>query len=152
MGTGKTSVGKVLSKKLGRPLVDIDQHIEQSHKRKIADIFEKEGELYFRSLEKDAIRWAAQQEGLVITTGGGAVLDAENRENLKRDSHVVALLAKPETVFKRVKNSRKRPLLNKPDMLAEIKKLMIARQPYYQEAHFCFESDGKTSTQLGMKF
>lgn len=148
MGTGKTSVGKILAKRLGRPVVDVDQWVEQKEQRKISDIFEKEGEPHFRALEREAIRQAAQKEGVVITTGGGAVIDPINVEALKATGVLVALSSRPETIFKRVKNSRHRPLLKGSDVFSEIQRLLEIRKPFYEKADFHFETDGKSSTQV----
>ena len=148
MGTGKSTVGRMLAEQLGKPLIDIDQHIEETEKRKINDIFKKEGEPYFRALEKKAVRWASGKKGVVITTGGGAVIDPENTAALKEGGVLVALLAAPETVFKRIRNSRHRPLLKGDDMLSEIKRLMEIRKPYYDKADYKFETDGLTSAQV----
>lgn len=148
MGTGKTSVGKILAKRLGRPVVDVDQWVEQKEQRRISDIFEKEGEPHFRALEREAIRQAAQKEGVVITTGGGAVIDPINVEALKATGILVALSSRPETIFKRVKNSRHRPLLKGSDVFSEIQRLLEIRKPFYEKADFHFETDGKSSTQV----
>jgi len=148
MGTGKSSVGKTLARKLGRSFVDVDMWIETSQKRKIKDIFETDGEAYFRTLEKEAIRIISRQTGSVITTGGGVVLDAENRRLLKETGVVIALLAKPETIYERVKNSQHRPLLQGADRLSEIQSLLESRKGFYQEADLFFETDGKTSAEV----
>ena len=148
MGTGKTNVGKILGEKLNYSVVDVDRFIEDRERRKINDIFEKEGETYFRSLEKEAIKEISRKEGIVITTGGGAVLDPENIETLKKTGWIVALFARPETIYQRVKNSRHRPLLKGKDMLSEIKRLLVVRQPFYEKSDFRLETDGCTSSQV----
>lgn len=148
MGTGKTSVGKALAKKLGRPVIDIDRVIEEKEKRKISDIFEKEGEPRFREIEKETIRAQAAREGAVITTGGGAVLDPQNVEALRKNGTLVALLASPETIFERVSNAKHRPLLIGKDMLAEIKRLLAVREPYYRQSDHQFQTDGRTAGQV----
>ena len=148
MGTGKTSIGKVLAKELRREVIDIDQHIEKKEKRKVSDIFEKDGEAVFRRMEKEAIREISQKSGIVITTGGGAVLDPENWEALKKTGWVVALLARPETIYQRIKDSKRRPLLKVQDVYAEIKNLLEARQPYYERSDFSVETDGRTPPQV----
>ena len=148
MGTGKSSAGKALAKKTGRALVDIDQRVEEKEKRRIADIFEKDGEAAFRRLEKEAIREAVKGSGLVITTGGGAVLDPENLSALKAGGVVVALEATPETIFQRVKDSRHRPLLKSNDVLGEIRRLLESRRPYYRKADVVVSTDGKTALQV----
>jgi shikimate kinase len=149
MGTGKTSVGKALARRLGRPLVDIDAAIEQAQKRKIREIFAAEGEAHFRRLESAAIREAAARSDSVITTGGGAVLDPENFRALRANGWIVALSARPETIHARVKDSHQRPLLaGGADMLGEIRRLLEARAPLYREADYFFDTDGKNPAQM----
>ena len=148
MGTGKSSVGKALAKKLGRPLVDIDRLIEEDEERKISDIFEKDGEPYFRKLEKAALESASKRQGLVITTGGGAMLDPQNIETLRRSGWLICLSAKPETIYERVKDTRHRPLLKGGDVLSEIRRLMEIRQPFYAKADFYFQTDGRTAEEV----
>ena len=148
MGTGKTSIGKALAKKLSRPVLDVDHLVEEKERRKISEIFEKEGEARFRELEKEAIREVSQRQGVVITTGGGAVIDPDNVEALKKNGWIVALEAKPETIFERVKNSRHRPLLEGRDMMDEIKRLLALREPFYRRSDFSFQTDGKTSIEV----
>ena len=148
MGTGKTSVGKALAKKLGRPVIDIDRIIEEKEKRKIGDIFKKDGEARFRAIEKEAILSQAGKEGAVITTGGGAVLDPANVEALRTNGCLVALLASSETIYERVRNAKHRPLLNGKDMRAEISRLLEIREPHYRRAEYQFETDGLTADQV----
>ncbi|OGW80390.1 MAG: hypothetical protein A3C47_04915 [Omnitrophica bacterium RIFCSPHIGHO2_02_FULL_51_18] len=147
MGTGKTSVGKALAKKLGRSLVDIDRRIEDREKRKIKEIFEKEGEPYFRKLEKEVIREVSGEKRIVITTGGGAVLDSENISALKKNGILVCLVAAPETIYRRVKNSENRPLLEAGDKLTEIKRLLSAREPCYRAADYQLRTDAQRPEQ-----
>ena len=147
MGTGKSSVGKVLAKKMNRTWIDIDQRIEEEEKRKVADIFEKEGEAFFRKLEKEMVKRIAASSDQVITTGGGVVLDVENMQALKKNGVVVALAASAETVFQRVKDSRHRPLL-KGDKMAEIRRLLEQRKGLYEKADLTFRTDGKTAAQV----
>ena len=148
MGTGKTSVGKILARRLKKTARDVDEFIEAKEKRSIRDIFEKDGEAYFRRAEKEAIRAISREENVVITTGGGAVLDPENRKALSGSGWIVALHASPETIFKRVKNSKRRPLLQGEDMLSEIKKLLEIRKPFYNQADFSLDTDGKNTAQV----
>ncbi len=148
MGTGKTSVGKQLAAKLKRPLVDIDHFIEQKEKAKIRDIFEARGEAHFRALEKEAVAVAARGQGQVITTGGGVVLDAENVRMLKETGILVALEASPETIYKRVKDSRHRPLLKGDDLMASIESLYHIRKPLYESAELRFQTDGRTASEV----
>ena len=148
MGTGKTSVGKILAKRLNRPVVDVDLVIEKSVEKKISEIFESEGEARFRALEKEAIRQICRDQGIVITTGGGAVLDPENIETLKASGCVIGLSAKAETIFKRIKHSRHRPLLNGHDKLKDIQRLLAERRPFYEKADLHFDTDGRSASQM----
>ena len=151
MGTGKTSVGKKLAPKLGYRVIDVDLHIESAEKKIISQIFSESGEAYFRELEKKAIREISRQKRVVITTGGGAVLDEENIKALRENGLIVALLASEETIYERVKKSKHRPLLEKEDVKLEIEKLYRERAPLYQTADLKFETDGQTSAQVADK-
>ena len=148
MGTGKTSVGKILAKKTGRQVVDIDHCIEDAQKRRIADIFEREGEAYFRSLEKEMIRKVSAGRSQVITTGGGAVMDQENLSLLRSGGLLIELTAKPETIHARVKGTRNRPLLKAPDVLGRIRRMLEERGPYYAKADWHFFTDGLSAEQV----
>ena len=150
MGTGKTSVGKILARKLGLEFVDIDRRIEEKAGRKIREIFKTDGEAAFRALEKEEIRAAVPSaaRGTVITTGGGAVLDPENWGVLRAAGLVVALTAAPETVYRRVRHSDDRPLLSTGDRLTQIRSLMEERRPYYERADVSVPTDGKTPAQV----
>jgi shikimate kinase len=143
MGTGKSSVGRILAGRLLWPHVDVDQRIEQGEKRKIAQIFETSGEAFFRGLEKQIISEISVAEKTVITTGGGALMDPENLEALKRNGWLVALEASPETIYQRVRGTRHRPLLCVQDPLGEIRRLLEIRRPSYQCAEYFFKTDNK---------
>ena len=148
MGTGKTSVGKILASKLGRRVIDIDHVIEVSEKKKIREIFEKEGETRFRGLEKEAVRVVARETGVVITTGGGVVLDPENIRALRQSGVLVELTATDETVFRRVKDSKHRPLLGEGDLITQIRKLYESRRPLYGQSDYHFSTDGRTPSEV----
>ncbi len=148
MGTGKSSVGKALGKKLKRPVIDLDENIEAAEKRSIRDIFEKDGEAHFRSLEKKAVQALSGERGVVITTGGGAVLDEDNRRVLKKNGILITLSATPEAIYTRVKHSGHRPLLNHGDPLSEIKRLLLLREPYYRQSDISIDTDGKKPAQV----
>lgn len=148
MGTGKSSVGKVLGRKLSRPVIDVDQTIESRANRKIDAIFETDGEAAFRRMEREAVAEAAAHDGAVITTGGGAVLDPENMKALRANGWILSLSASPETIFLRVKGSRHRPLLRSGDVLGEIARLLEARKGLYDDADYRFETDGRSPSQV----
>ena len=151
MGTGKTAVGKILAQQLNRPVVDVDAWIERAEGRKISEIFSESGESFFRALEKKAIHEIIAREAIVITTGGGAVIDAENRARLRQTGWVIALLAKPATIAARVKDAKDRPLLKGGDPLKKIESLLAARRAFYEDCDFSFETDGLRPAEVAQK-
>lgn len=135
MGSGKSAAGRVLARKLGRPLVDVDALIVQQTGRSISQIFAEEGEKYFRDLETEIIRQAAVGENQVIACGGGAVLEKVNVERLKQSSVIVWLKASPESIIKRVtKGKDVRPLLKGKNSIQDIRNLMESRESLYEKA------------------
>jgi shikimate kinase len=111
MGTGKSTIGRFLAEKLAWDLVDTDHYIEKQEGMSIAELFSKQGEMYFRAAETRAIQNIMANTNQVIATGGGAVLAEENRKALKASGYVVALTASVETIIQRVGGDRIRPLL-----------------------------------------
>jgi shikimate kinase len=112
MGTGKTTVGKLVAEKIGRPFVDTDQEIERRTGRKVEDIFKYEGEANFRHIERRMCRFLAAQQGLVIATGGGTLVDESNRDVMSASGLVVCLVATPAIIARRLgEDTTVRPLL-----------------------------------------
>lgn len=140
MGTGKTTIARILAEKLGFEYVDIDDLIEKQEKMKIVDIFKEKGKAYFRKIEKAIISHISASAQKVIACGGGVVLDQENMRNLKDNGVVVCLTARPEVILMRTKNYRYRPLLNVSDPKAEIEELLKIRQPYYAKAEYTLDT------------
>jgi shikimate kinase len=136
--TGKTSVGKALSERLGKVFVDTDDYIEKKAGWPISDMVAKEGWDFFREKEKEAIREITSSEDLMIAAGGGAVLNAENVTNLKRNGIVILLETTNETILERMRADKKtqqqRPSLTGKDPLEEIEEVLEIRRPYYQRA------------------
>lgn len=132
MGSGKTTVSKVLAKMLNCPIKDVDQFVVEQNHMKISDMFQQYGEEYFRDKETEAIREISGQEGLVISCGGGSVLRDENVELLKKQGVIVLLKATPETIFSRVRNSTSRPILNGNMNVEYIAELMEKRRERYE--------------------
>lgn len=126
MGSGKSTVGKLLADKTSRDFVDVDKLIEEREKMKIKDIFEKKGELYFRELEKKYLQELLNTQNLVVSTGGGLGADAENMNQMKKNGIVIWLDLNLNTILERIKNDENRPLLNQP--LDKIKKLFDERK------------------------
>jgi len=148
MGTGKSVVGKLLAEKLKRDFLETDDIIEAKEKMPINDIFEKKLEPYFRQVEKEVVKEAAKRKNVVISAGGGAVVDAENFKNLKNSGIIICLKASPEAILKRTKNLKTRPLLNVPDPKKQIEELLKKREPYYSKADLSIDTDNLTIDQV----
>lgn len=131
MGTGKTTVGRRLAKRLQRPFVDTDALIVERDGRSIATIFAEDGEACFRDWERRMAVELAQQQKLVIATGGRLMLDDANAAILSASGQVFCLTAVPQTILARVKHNSKRPLLNVPDPAAQIETLLQERKAGY---------------------
>jgi len=132
MGTGKTSVGMRVAKSLGWRFVDTDKLIVKQAGKSIPQIFADSGETYFRELETEVLEKCALANGQVISTGGGIVTVARNREILKEAGYVIWLRASPETIYERVKRNRNRPLLQTEDPLATIREMLSVRNELYE--------------------
>jgi shikimate kinase len=144
MGSGKTAVGRALARRLGLPFADSDAEVESRTGVDIAYIFEREGEEGFRIRERDAIDALTQQAGIVLATGGGAVLLAENRERLAARGTVVFLDTTIEQQLERTRKSRNRPLLAGTDRRAKLEELARARDPLYRSiAALVIRTDGR---------
>lgn len=133
MGTGKSVVGRRLAARLGRPLLDTDALVEQAQGRTVRDIFASDGEPRFRELERQAVREACAAGDVVVSTGGGTLVDDRNREALADRGLLVCLTASPRTIARRVRASvAERPLLNgHPSLTGRIRELLDARAPVY---------------------
>jgi shikimate kinase len=149
MGAGKTTVGRLLAKKLGRRFVDTDHEIESRCGVKIRTIFEMEGEAGFRKREAQVIDELTQGKDLVLATGGGAVLLPENRAHLHDRGVVFYLRANPHELWVRTRNDKGRPLLNNGDAKATLEKLYEVRDPLYREtAHHTIDTGKPSVSQL----
>lgn len=133
MGAGKTSIGRQLAKRLQRRFIDVDHEIEAQTGVRIPTIFEIEGEDGFREREAQAIASLTAQEGLVLATGGGAVLRGSNRECLRESGIVIYLRVPPQTLYERTRHDRNRPLLQVENPLKRIEELYVQRDPLYRE-------------------
>ncbi len=137
MGTGKSVVGKLLAREISFRFADTDKLIEEKVGKKIADIFAEEGEGWFRDLEAETVRNIMNEEGLVVSTGGGAVMNEESLNLFCQKGIVVWLTSRPEVILKRTQRRiGNRPLLQEGDPLQKIKKLMGEREVYYKRAEF----------------
>ena len=148
MGAGKTTVGRLIARRLRLRFVDSDLEIERRCGVKIPVIFEIEGEAGFRAREAHAISELAVLEGIVLAPGGGVVTQAENRRHLKAGGTVVYLRARPEDLYERVRHDRNRPLLAKGDPLERLRSLYIERDPLYHEVADIVVDTGAQSVQI----
>lgn len=149
MGAGKSTIGKMLAAKTNREFVDSDSMIIEKTGVEIDLIFEIEGEEGFRKRECRLIEELTALDDIVLATGGGAVLDEDNRSYLKQRGAVVYLQASPEQLYKRTVKDRKRPLLQTDDRLGKIRELLKTREPLYMQlADKTISTEGKTVRQI----
>ncbi|MEJ2683470.1 MAG: shikimate kinase [Candidatus Sulfobium sp.] len=148
MGTGKTEVGRELSRILDMDLIDIDTEIEAGQGMKITDIFGTLGEQRFREIESEMISKIGEMENVIISTGGGAVLREENMAVLREKGMIFCLSAAPATILKRTSGNSDRPLLNVEDPLARIRDLLEFRRPFYEKAGTLIDTEAKTPIRI----
>ena len=145
MGAGKTTVGRLLAKRLKARFVDTDHEISAATGVSIPTIFEIEGEQGFRRRESEVIERLSRDESIVMATGGGAVLDPASRQYLQERGTVVYLSASPETLHDRTRRDGGRPLLQVGDRLARLRELYQQRDPLYREVAHIIVEVGRTS-------
>jgi shikimate kinase len=149
MGAGKTSVGRALSRRTGKPFHDSDHVIEERTGVKIPVIFEIEGEAGFRARECAVLEELTALPEIVLATGGGAVLNERNREHLRSRGTVVYLRASVRDLLNRTRHDRNRPLLQTADPKARLTELFEARDPLYREtAHVTIDTGSQSLTSL----
>lgn len=147
-GSGKSTVGRQLARRISLPFFDSDHVIEQRLGCSIREFFEREGEERFRDLEASVLDELTAGSACVVSTGGGSVLRSENRERLHQRGSVVYLRSTPEEVFRRLRHDRNRPLLQVADPQQRLKDLYAVRDPLYrQTAHFVIET-GRPSVAM----
>lgn len=149
MGSGKTTVGRRLAARLGHRFFDSDAEIEARTGVDVAFIFEKEGEAGFRVREQDAIEQLTALPGVVLSTGGGAILSAQNRERLATRGIVVYLATSVEQQLARTRRSKRRPLLDTDDPRGRLAALAAEREPLYRSiAAITVRTDGRKSVAV----
>jgi len=134
MGTGKSSVGRMLAEELHFHFLDTDELIVSRAGKSIAAIFAADGEAAFRKLERGVVEELATRKRTIVSTGGGLGANAENLANLKTHALTVCLWASPEKIWERVRGQSHRPLLQDPNPLAKIRQLLAERGPTYKQA------------------
>ncbi len=143
MGTGKSTTGRILAQKLGYEFLDLDKIIEEKEQRSIPEIFQKEGEAYFRRKEKEMARAVCQKDNTVIAVGGGTVVDPENKELLLSAGKLIALYADVDTILERTRGEGTRPVLDKAAEAGRreaIEHLLKERRDAYRGAHFSIDT------------
>lgn len=148
MGTGKSSVGKLLAYRLGKSFIDIDKQIEKEAGISIPEIFTKYGEEFFRAKEHEVVARIARYKNVVIATGGGVVLNDRNMECLRGKGIIICLSATPDVILERTSRRPTRPLLQCENPRQKITELLTKRQPFYEQADYVVDSSNLTPHQV----
>lgn len=134
MGSGKSTVGKILAEKLEMKFLDTDLEIEKEQGRSVQDIFSEKGEEYFRKLENEMSKKLSTENNTIISTGGGIILNKENIEYLKKDGVVFFLDVAKKTLYKRLISSKGRPLLEGDELWSKINNVLGERLERYRSS------------------
>jgi len=148
MGTGKTTVGRRVAELLKLPFFDVDDSIKRQTGHTIADLFRLKGESAFRALESATVQELSMQDKAVIATGGGSLMNPQNREFLEKRGILVCLTARSGTLLERLKDDLTRPLLAGETMPERVDRLMQERQAVYAMCPIQIATDGKTINQV----
>jgi shikimate kinase len=151
MGTGKTSVGRLVAELLDFDYLDTDEMIQSGTGRTISDIFKADGEPAFRALEEKIVAELAGRTKTVIATGGGLPTNPKNLTGLKIHALVVCLWASPEKIWERVKNQSHRPLLHDTNPQARIRELLAAREPFYKQADVLLNTELRSVREVAQQ-
>lgn len=148
MGTGKTTVGKLIAKALNKVFLEMDEEIEREQAMPISEIFSRFGEAHFRKLEGQLLARISQRQDLVVSCGGGLACDQENLNTLKATGFVICLEASSRTIYERVRSSTHRPLLQVKEPQHAIEELLKKRQGCYRQADFTIDTEASTPEQV----
>ena len=151
MGTGKTSVGRLVAEQLHFDYLDTDEMIQAATGKTVAYIFKTEGEKTFRALEQKIVGEIAARNKVVIATGGGLPPHAQNLAGLKSHALVVCLWASPEKIWERVKNQTHRPLLHNENPQRKIRELLAAREPFYKQADVLLNTELRSIREVAQQ-
>ena len=148
MGSGKTTIGKLLGEKLTLRSIDIDVIIEQNEKRTVSEIFQNEGEKYFRNIERETIKKNFTNKDLIISLCGGDFEDQLTQELLLKNSTVIYLKTSPNVILERIKNNTNRPLLKNQMTVEKIQSIILQRQKNYELANITILTDNKNTDKI----
>lgn len=148
MGSGKTTIGKLLGEKLTLRSIDIDVIIEQNERRTVSEIFQNEGEKYFRNIERETIKKNFTNKDLIISLGGGAFEDQLTQKLLLKNSTVIYLKTSPNVILERIKNNTNRPLLKNQMTVEKIQSIILQRQKNYELANITILTDNKNTDKI----
>ncbi len=151
MGTGKTSVGRLVADQLQFEYLDTDELIQTQTGRSITDIFNEDGEPAFRALEQKIVEELAGRTKTVIATGGGLPVNPKNLASLKSHALVVSLWSSPEKIWERVRHQSHRPLLHDENPQAKIRELLAARGPFYKQADVLLNTDLRSVREVAQQ-
>jgi shikimate kinase len=151
MGTGKTSVGRLVADQLHFNYLDTDEMIQAATGKTIAEIFAANGEPAFRALEENVCRELAGKTQTVISAGGGLPVAPQNLASLKGHALVVCLWASPAKIWERVRNQTHRPLLHDPDPQGKIRELLAVRQPFYKQADILLNTESRSLREVAQQ-
>lgn len=149
MGAGKSAVGKLLAENLDLPYCDLDEEVERKAGKSINEIFDLEGEAYFRMLETDTLEQVIRDKSrCVVSTGGGIVLNKHNRDLMKQSGIIFYLRAKIDTIIERLEGDEKRPLLKDDDKREQALQIFSQRSSLYEESDYTVDTDGLDPGQI----
>ncbi len=148
MGTGKSAVGRQLAERLGMQWLDSDQAIEETLGQSIPEVFAAKGEAFFRVQEREFVEQGHPDDGCVVSTGGGMVVQPGMSDLLQRKGVVIALFARPETVLQRVGDGANRPMLQGGEPLTRIRELLAEREPHYLKAGAGVSTDARSLAEI----
>ena len=151
MGTGKTSVGRLVAELLDFEYLDTDEMIQAATGKTVTEIFKNDGEKNFRALEEKVVAELASRRKTVIATGGGLPTNPKNLANLKSCALIVCLWASPEKIWERVKNQSHRPLLHDTNPQAKIRELLAARAPFYKQADVLLNTELRSVREVSQQ-
>lgn len=151
MGTGKSTVGRIVAEQLDYDYLDTDALIEERSGKKISDIFAQNGEPAFRELEAQLVEELGARTSTVISTGGGLPTNPANLVSLKKHSLVLCLWLSPEKIYERVRDQSHRPLLHSPDPLGKIRALLAAREQFYRQADVLINGELRSAREVAMQ-